>query len=158
MIHYTHGDASDPRTRPCILAHICNDAGKWGKGFVLAVGRRYPEARRAYLAGMPHRLGNVQFVPTPSGVVVANMIAQHGIKWEAGVPPIRYEALTACLDQIGAYAAQGNLSVHMPRIGAGLAGGEWTRIEHLITQVLCERHGLAVAVYNLPSPTQQALP
>lgn len=151
MIHYIHGDATDPPVRPCVLAHICNDAGKWGKGFVLAVGKHYPEARHTYLAGMPHHLGTVQFVPTPSGVVVANMIAQHGIRWQAGVPPIRYEALEMCLDQVGTYATQSNLSVHMPRIGAGLAGGEWTRVEQLIAKVLCERQGLTVTVYDLPT-------
>jgi O-acetyl-ADP-ribose deacetylase (regulator of RNase III) len=151
MMHYVEGDATDPQTRPCILAHICNDAGKWGKGFVLAVGKRYPEARRAYLTGRPHRLGTIQLVSTPSGVVVANMITQHGIRWEAGVPPIRYDALAVCLDQVGTYAAHGDLCVHMPRIGAGLAGGEWTRVEQIISQILCERHCLTVTVYDLPT-------
>jgi O-acetyl-ADP-ribose deacetylase (regulator of RNase III) len=144
------GDATNPFARPCLLAHVCNDAGKWGKGFVLAVGKRYPEARTAYLAGMPHHLSTVQFVPTASGVVVANMIAQHGIRTKAGVPPIRYDALETCLRLVGEYASHHQLSVHMPRIGAGLAGGEWTRIEPRILQILCEHHGLAVTVYDTP--------
>ena len=43
----------------------------------------------------------------------------------------------------------GSLSVHMPRIGCGLAGGTWERIEPLIVKVLCER-GIPVTVYDLP--------
>jgi hypothetical protein len=38
-------------------------------------------------------------------------------------------------------------SVHMPRIGCGLAGSKWTRIEPLIEQYLCGR-GVTVTVYD----------
>ncbi|MCT2277673.1 hypothetical protein M3G91_08560 [Micromonospora chalcea] len=38
-------------------------------------------------------------------------------------------------------------SVHMPRIGCGLAGGSWQRIEPLIRQALSDR-GIPVTVYD----------
>jgi hypothetical protein len=38
-------------------------------------------------------------------------------------------------------------SVHMPRIGCGLAGGNWSRVEPLVTERLVRR-GLAVTVYD----------
>lgn len=38
-------------------------------------------------------------------------------------------------------------SVHMLRIGCGLAGGKWSRIEPLITERLVKR-GIAVTVYD----------
>jgi hypothetical protein len=44
-------------------------------------------------------------------------------------------------------AAELGASVHMPRIGCGLAGGRWERIEPLITRRLSE-HGIAVTVYD----------
>lgn len=35
-IHYVKGDATCPMTPGTkIIAHICNDRGGWGKGFVL---------------------------------------------------------------------------------------------------------------------------
>jgi len=37
--------------------------------------------------------------------------------------------------------------VHMPRIGCGLAGGTWDRIEPIIVRALCE-HDVAVTVYD----------
>jgi len=43
-IRYITGDATDPQTAGLkIIAHCCNDLGRWGKGFVLAVSARWPE-------------------------------------------------------------------------------------------------------------------
>lgn len=76
------------------------------------------------------------------------MIAQHGIRSVRGVPPIRYEALAECLTLVARKADELNASVHMPRIGCGLAGGEWDRIEPITLSSLCER-GVLVTVYDL---------
>ena len=41
MLRYVTGDATVPQGGgPKILVHLCNDAGGWGAGFVLAVSRR----------------------------------------------------------------------------------------------------------------------
>jgi len=101
----------------------------------------------------PFRLGAVQFLPTSSGLVeVANMIAQHGIKssrrrgetWDK----VDYAALEEALDKVGRFAAMRGASVHMPRIGSGLAGGDWERIEQTIQATLLEKHGVSVWVYT----------
>ncbi|MEU2680946.1 hypothetical protein ABZ638_29070 [Streptomyces sp. NPDC007107] len=39
-------------------------------------------------------------------------------------------------------------SVHMPRIGCGLAGGTWARVEPLVTGRLVAR-GIEVTVYDV---------
>ena len=39
-------------------------------------------------------------------------------------------------------------SDHMPRIGCGLAGGDWAEIEPMITETLCAA-GIEVVVYDL---------
>ena len=45
---------------------------------------------------------------------------------------------------------QGNkIIVHMPRIGCGLAGGSWDRIEPLIVESLTVR-GIETFVYDYP--------
>lgn len=50
-INYIIGDATQPvYSGPAILVHVCNDLGKWGAGFVLAVSRRWPEPEAAYRA------------------------------------------------------------------------------------------------------------
>jgi hypothetical protein len=39
--------------------------------------------------------------------------------------------------------------VHMPRIGCGLAGGTWDKIDPIIQRTLCDQ-GVRVIVYDLP--------
>jgi O-acetyl-ADP-ribose deacetylase (regulator of RNase III) len=146
------GDATSPQAAgPKIIAHICNDLGGWGRGFVLAVSRRWPEPERAYRqwhrgrAGF--RLGAVQLVPVQPNLWVANMVAQRGIKRGSSGPPIRYDAVEACLNELREHAHTHDASVHMPRIGCGLAGGRWELIEPLIVAALCE-HDVPVTVYD----------
>lgn len=52
------------------------------------------------------------------------MIGQQGIyKNTNGLPPIRYEAVRQCLKKVALFAMEQKASIHMPRIGCGLAGG-----------------------------------
>ena len=169
MINYIIGDATLPvtnierqggpnsplATNPRIIAHICNDIGGWGKGFVLALSARHkkPEIkyRQWHLKGglTPFELGNVQFVHLRESLWVANMIAQRHIKAIDGIAPIRYEAVESCLKQLATFAKARKASVHMPRIGCGLAGGTWDQIEPIIQKTLVAA-GIEVYVYDLP--------
>lgn len=153
-IAYVKGDATCPQAKGVkIICHVCNDIGGWGKGFVLAVSKRWdePEAeyRKWHAAGKESgfALGAVQFVQVEPYVWVANMVAQRGIKRGSSGPPIPYEALAACLAQVAAKARELGASVHMPRIGCGLAGGKWYQVEPLIEQHLVEA-GVPVTVYD----------
>lgn len=160
MIQYTRGDATDlSSTDGVILAvlHICNDRGGWGRGFVLAVSKRWPQPEEKYrrlFHGGRLVLGTIQVVPVGNGIVVVNMIAQSGYRRNNDEPPINYEALDECLATFRKRAdrlvAKDGLEVHMPRIGCGLAGGHWEEIEPII-----EKHlGLfPVTVYDWPSTT-----
>jgi O-acetyl-ADP-ribose deacetylase (regulator of RNase III) len=153
-IRFIKGDATCPQAKGVkIICHVCNDIGGWGKGFVLAVSRRWekPEAeyRAWYSAGKPggFALGAVQFVQVEPYIWVANMLGQRGIKRGSSGAPIRYEAVAACLQQVAEKARELGASVHMPRVGCGLAGGEWSKMEPLIEEQLCGA-GLAVTVYD----------
>ena len=161
-IHYIKGDATYPDA--ChgrkIIAHIVNDEGKWGRGFALALGKKFPFARVDYLRwhrdGPHFGLGKVKFTngPTdyaPSPIWIAHMVAQHSVQIVSrplSTPPIRYEALRVCLHIVSAAAANSKRTVHMPRIGTGLAGGRWEMIEPLINRTLCEK-GIDVYVYDI---------
>jgi len=81
-------------------------------------------------------------------VWVANMVGQHGVRGGSRTPPIRYEAVASCLAQLALKARELDASVHMPRIGCGLAGGKWERIEPLIVGALCAQD-IPVTVYEL---------
>lgn len=136
-----------------IIAHVCNDIGGWGKGFVLALSRRWPEPEAAYRAWHRDRaandfgLGAVQLVQAERCVWVANMIGQRGVRTGSKGVPVRYEAIDTALDRLAGHALDLGASVHMPRIGCGLAGGRWSRVEPLVRERLVSR-GIPVTVYD----------
>lgn len=136
-----------------MIAHVCNDQGGWGKGFVLAVSRRWPEPETAYRRWHRERarndfgLGGVQLVRVGTYTWVANMVGQRGIRTGSKGVPVRYEAIGTALGSLAERALELGASVHMPRIGCGLAGGKWERVEPLVTARLVER-GIAVTVYD----------
>ncbi|MEU3734457.1 macro domain-containing protein [Streptomyces sp. NPDC033538] len=153
-IRYVRGDATVPSVKGVkVIAHVCNDLGGWGKGFVLAVSRRWPEPEAAYRAWHRDRasndfgLGAVQFVQAEPYVWVANMIGQRGMRTGSKGAPVRYEAIDTALGRLADRAAELGASVHMPRIGCGLAGGKWSRIEPLIAERLVAQ-GIAVTAYD----------
>lgn len=153
MLSYVEGDATAPHADgPRVLVHVCNDIGGWGAGFVLAVSRRWKSPEREYrtwfkAADGTFALGEVQFVAVEPDLWVANLIGQHGIRRTNAGPPVRYDAIRTGLGTVADFATHHQASVHMPRIGAGLAGGDWSTIEEIITSELA---GLAVTVYDLP--------
>jgi O-acetyl-ADP-ribose deacetylase (regulator of RNase III) len=155
-IQYVTGDATDPQgDGRKIIAHICNNAGVWGSGFVMALSARWPQpeaAYRAWHAGhqpmLRFRLGAVQFTRVAPGLQVANMVCQHGLG-EDGEPAVRYDALDTALTRLANEARYRGASVHMPRIGCGLGGGKWECVEPLIQAQLCS-WGVPVTVYDVP--------
>lgn len=163
-LNYVVGDATQPQgTGPRILVHVCNDIGAWGRGFVLALSKRYrqPEAAfKTWAAGktdQPYQLGEVQFVDVGDGLRVANLIGQHDIARKnrpTETPPVRYEAIQEGLARVRREAQHLGASVHMPRIGAGVAGGDWAVIERIIAEELAAR-GVPVTVYDLPEAISQ---
>ena len=156
-IRYVVGDATMPEgDGERVIVHVCNDVGGWGAGFVLAVSARWPEPEAEYRAWHAGRheddfeLGAVRLVNVAPQLHVANLIGQEDIVDGPAGPPVRYWAIEAGLDALGAELVAMDGSVHMPRIGCGLAGGEWPAIEANIERTLTNRH-IPVTVYDLPS-------
>jgi O-acetyl-ADP-ribose deacetylase (regulator of RNase III) len=152
-LKYIKGDATCPQASGVkIIAHVCNNIGKWGKGFVLAVSDRWPQTRQEYLKWYNERsqndfaLGAVQFIQVEPYIWVASMVGQAGIKTGSKGAPVRYDAIEQCLGKVREKAKELGASVHMPKIGAGLAGGDWKKIEPIIQKELVD-HALDTTVY-----------
>ncbi len=152
MIRYVTGDATNPlASGHKIIAHICNDIGKWGAGFVMAVSAKWPAVRQSYLEWYKLKefgLGQVLYVQVRADITIANMVAQAGIRTGSKGPPIRYDALEGCLTDVAKTAAAWTpaSSLHMPRIGCGLAGGKWSSVATILLKT-CGH--LDVTVYDL---------
>jgi O-acetyl-ADP-ribose deacetylase (regulator of RNase III) len=138
-----------------IIAHVCNNVGAWGAGFVVPLGKKYPAARNRFIidahAALPDRvpMGTVQFELVEPGVIVANMIAMNGVASGRNPRPLQMDQLAICLIKLNAMAERYKATVHMPRIGAGLAGGDWQEIASLLTRTMTAN----VVIYTLPVAT-----
>ena len=155
MIKYINGDATKPIGDGIkIIAHVCNDIGAWGAGFVLAISAKWntPEDSYRRIPAKKRKLGYVQHVPVGDGIYVANMIAQNNIRPnEFGVPPVRYEAIEVCLKKVVQFArtldnGETKASIHIPLIGCGLAGGKWSIMEKVIEEAIPE--DITLVVYD----------
>lgn len=109
--------------------------------------RRRPTAPGTASASNDFGLGAAQFVQVERYVWVANLVGQRGTRTGSKGVPVRYEAIDTALGRLADKAAELDASVHMPRIGCGLAGGKWSRVEPLVTGRLARR-GIPVTVYD----------
>ena len=153
-IIYLKGDATAPvGDGKKIIVHVCNNIGAWGAGFVLAISKKWKQPEAQYRALKQRHLGDVEIVQVEDDIWVANMIAQEGTKPGfitmkgnvVPVPPIRYGAVRAALAAVNDAAYRSGATIHMPRIGCGLAGGKWEEIVRILRDVM----SVDVYVYDL---------
>lgn len=152
QIKYINGDATRPiSSGNKIIVHCCNNLGLWGAGFVLALSKRWPHCHQQYLEmfsdGRSPILGTTQFVLVESDIVVANIIGQNGVRTPKNPRPVDYNAIKEGFRFVRKFAIENQASIHMPRIGCGLAGGDWSIIESLIVDELTS---IDVTVYDWP--------
>lgn len=161
MITYIKGNALEPVDRPAYIVHCCNDLGKWGAGFTGALRNKWPVCEQDYRTwhryrnsknAYPFGLGEVWFTELYmahgiTDIKVCHIIGQEGIATREKPCVVNYAALHAGLAKVAAIARNSGTSLHMPRIGCGLAGGDWAVVEKLIEET-CQ--GLQVYVYDLP--------
>jgi len=141
-----------------IIPHVCNNINLFGAGFASAVGSEYPVVKENFhLLGKKAQLGHVQFVSTRvdkqyrRNLIVANMIAQNKTINKISNPrPLNYEALVNCMVSVRNFVNELSLTehdkieIHCPKFGCGLAGGDWSFVSNLITDIWS---GINVFVY-----------
>lgn len=164
---FVTGDIADVdgTTGPVIITHVVSDSARaWSRrGVAAALARKWPTAAAAFRAwsiAAPGNLtlGHVHHVDladaTGQQVTIASMVVQQGY----GPGPttrLQYDALAAALGAVADIAVRNGATVHMPRIGAGQAGGRWDLIEAAVADRLVER-GVPVTVHTLPARTRGA--
>ncbi len=146
MIQYIKGDAriTDDQVKTYIL-HICNDEHFWSMGFAKALAESYPLAKKIYMSE-EIELAMIQNVSIHENLNIVNMIAQKGVISQYNPKPIDYDALDQCLEQSFALAVKEKARIQMPKIGSGLAGGDWDVISNMIENKL-KKYPLELIVY-----------
>lgn len=177
------GDATTPEKTPnetVIIAHVVNDAGAWGRGFVVALSRwddgperRYrrwhqvgctvaPSADKLAVSHHPFELGRLQvtpFGPSEDRLWVANMVAQRG--WRRGgddPQALDPEALRSCLGGLRGVVTQPYLPGwrHDPNVRVVMPrigcglGGGRWADVEPVIREELVDHGVNVTVYSLP--------
>ncbi len=165
-IAYVHGNATAPRGEGAkLVVHVVNDkTPNWGGGgFASAVRTAWPAVQTDFREWATQErgalaLGAVRISRVAPELHVASIVAQHGYG-PSTTPRIRYAALRRGLVAVADWARDAAASVHLPRIGAGQAGGSWTVVADLLTETLSAA-GVPVTVYDLPGsqPPRDAQP
>jgi len=129
-----------------VIVHGCNAQGAMGSGVALVIKNKWPVVYTDY-RDMHERygleLGDVIFSHVEQELFVANAITQEyyrGCKWG----PVKdvhvdYEAIGRAFAEIADFFndhPEIEKNLHMPLIGAGLAGGDWDTIEQIILETL----------------------
>lgn len=138
-MHLKKGDLFNTNCQ--IIAHGVNCSGGFGSGVAGQIARLFPFAKTCYLAkhhGEKWHLGDIQFVEcSKENKIIANCATQF-YYGKNGVY-VDYPAVGKCFSKLLDYAEENNLGVAMPKIGCGLAGGEWSEVCKIIQQAMQNR-------------------
>ena len=130
-----------------IIVHGCNCFHTMGAGIARQLSARYPqvlEADRQTQCGDYTKLGSITVANTIQSYVV-NGYTQYGMASSVGECVVVYDAVGSVFEHVKKLAkairphSPETVRIGYPKIGAGLAGGDWNVISKIIDQVL---HGM----------------
>lgn len=145
MINVIKGDLLNAQQG--VIIHGCNAQGVMGSGVAAGVKTRFP---RAYQVYAEHYNTNGLYVGTCIPVAIKpdlwiiNAITQNLYAKKGAAPGVfvDYDAIRLCFDWVDYFMTQlddaldltpaNGLELHMPKIGAGRAGGDWNAIQSII--------------------------
>ena len=136
---------------PCtIIAHGCNCFNTMNSGIAKAIRAKHPrvyEVDSITNKGDKQKLGHYTLCTLPE-LVVFNLYTQY--RYGRDKVHLDYGALGKALTHmkiwLDAHDPQQQETVGLPRIGCGLAGGEWGRVEAIINTVFPKR---IIRIYTL---------
>jgi O-acetyl-ADP-ribose deacetylase (regulator of RNase III) len=160
-LNFVHGNVLAPAVvGPKIICQLVNDQARvWGGGVARAAAQKFPEAQRDFSRWLvetprPQRLGSIHVANVGDSTFLASLVAQEGYG-NSESPRIRYAPLEQCLSSVAQFALSHGASMHMPRIGAGLSGGSWEKVEEIVRDTVVSK-GVMVTVHDLPPRRQSS--
>jgi O-acetyl-ADP-ribose deacetylase (regulator of RNase III) len=147
MIRYIQGNLLDSDCY--IIAHGVNCSGGFGSGVAGQIAEKWPHVKEAYLQW--HRdwgwhLGQVDFCIAEKGKLVAHCATQQEYGREPGRVYVDYDAIKQVMETLKNHPESIGQRIAIPKISAGLAGGDWKIIEEIINTVF---HDQDIYVYYL---------
>ena len=132
-IEYRRGDLLDTDIQH--ILHGCNCRGVMGSGVALAIRNRYPQAYQDYLQEYQSHgllLGNIIISVQEDGRHIYNALTQERYGRDGQVY-VSYWAIAETFAKINSFGID---AIALPRIGAGLGGGDWSVISAIIENTL----------------------
>lgn len=128
-------------TNKTVVLHGCNCLHIMGAGIALYFRKRFPlvyEVDCATVARDTKKLGTYSIAPINEEFHILNCYTQFGIQPDVySNPPVDYNAIRRCLNTVAiAYA---DWEIRLPKIGCGLAGGDWSVVKSIIEEELGDR-------------------
>lgn len=154
ITRYIKGDITETELK--YIAHGVNCQNKMGSGVAKALFTKFPNIKSEYhdyLNGLSYikysvELGEVQTVLSKNKVIF-NCFTQWNYGYD-GKKYVNYSAIVKSfinlLDKVGYEIAFGH-PIAIPKIGCGLAGGDWNIVEQLINDTVGD--DLEIWVYEL---------
>lgn len=138
--------------RLAAIAHQANCFNTMKSGIAPLIVAYCPEAGEAdqkTSRGDIAKLGTTTHGFSKNVVMVWNLYGQYKYGREPGVVYTDYVALTQAMTQMGRwlYQSSGSNKIGLPRLGCGLAGGDWAIVEQIIKDTLVA-YGHHVTIYE----------
>jgi len=137
------------------FGHGCNCMKRMGKGVAKFVKEQYPEL---YMADQNspvtenERLGSFTTCKLRNGKIGYNIYSQFDYRKQYGDKDINinYKALEDGIELVLQDVKEKGLkSLALPKIGAGLAGGDWKIIENIINKLSEKYADIPISIYEL---------
>jgi O-acetyl-ADP-ribose deacetylase (regulator of RNase III) len=144
-IEYRNGDLFSTKIQT--IVHGCNAQGVMGSGVAKIIRDEYPRAydryRNEYERESRLKLGSIITVPCRDHTnpdiarVIINAITQEFYGGDPSRRYVSYDAVSDAMKMVDRlYDVYGITTIAMPKIGAGLGGGDWNVIASIIESEL----------------------
>ena len=146
MIVYKKGDVLN--SGETLIVHGCNCFCTMGSGIAGQIRRQYPEATFAddkTAPGDETKLGTYTWAMCKNKTVIINAYTQY--KFGTDEVHADYGAIETALTQIVQDFKSFGKPIAMPKIGCGLAGGDWTVVEEILQRIV-DRYNARFNVYE----------
>jgi len=136
QIEYVKGNLLQTEVKHII--HGCNSHGIMGSGVAKSIRDKYPDAYKDYNNAYNSyglELGDVIVSVQDDGKVIHNAITQRDYGRNSSRVYVSYWAIAEVFRKINQW---GTKEVALPKIGAGLANGDWNVISAIIENTLID--------------------
>ena len=153
MIKYIQGDILDPSLDLGVLVHGCNCFHTMKSGVAKVIAERYPEAAavdKLTSYGDRSKLGSISVASAGDdehSPLIVNGYIEFNYGREPGHRYVSYDALVQVMEAVKDIVKDDTETrIGLPKIGAGLGGGDWLIIEAIINSVFKDREIIVVTL------------